>query len=91
MAPVVITSSTSTIREPATFSFIPRGTVIFYSRSNPYPLSNVPALIRKLCRRDYWQVDWPVVTLQRTLGVYFDAVLQMYFNPAFGAITGIKM
>lgn len=71
--------------------FIPRGTVIFYSRSNPYPLSNVPALIRKLCRRDYWQVDWPVVTLQRTLGVYFDAVLQMYFNPAFGAITGIKM
>jgi hypothetical protein len=30
------------------------------------------------------------VTLQRTLGVYFDAVLQMYFPPAFGVITGIK-
>jgi hypothetical protein len=64
--------------------------MIFYSRTNPYPLSNVPNLIRKLCRRDYWQVDWPVVTLQRTLGVYFDAVLQMYFPPAFGVITGIK-
>ena len=70
--------------------FIPRGTVIFYSRTNPYPLSNVPNLIRKLCRRDYWQVDWPVVTNQRTLGVYFDAVLQMYFGPAFGVITGMK-
>jgi hypothetical protein len=70
--------------------FIPAGTIIFYSRSNPYPLSNVPNIIRKLCRRDYWQVDWPVVTLQRTLGVYFDAVLQMYFPPAFGVITGVK-
>jgi len=70
--------------------FIPAGTAIFYSRTNPYPLSNVPNLLRKLCRRDYWQVDWPVVTLQRTLGVYFDAVLQMYFPPAFGVITGIK-
>ncbi len=70
--------------------FIPRGTIIFYSRTNPYPLSNVPALIRSLCRRDYWQVDWPVTTLQRTLGVYFDKVLQMYFNPAFGVITGVK-
>jgi hypothetical protein len=70
--------------------FIPAGTIIFYSRTNPYPLSNVPNIIRKLCRRDYWQVDWPVVTLQRTLGVYFDAVLQMYFPPAFGVITGVK-
>jgi hypothetical protein len=70
--------------------FIPAGTVIFYSRTNPYPLSNVPALVRKLCRRDYWSVEWPVTSLVRTMGVYFDAVLQMYFAPAFGAITGIK-
>jgi hypothetical protein len=70
--------------------FIPRGTVLFYSRSNPYPLSNVANVLRKLCRRDYWQVDWPVVTMQRTLGVYFDAVLQCYFAPAFGVITGVK-
>lgn len=70
--------------------FIPAGTIIFYTRTNPYPLSNVPALLRKLCRRDYWQVDWPVVTMQKTLGVYFDAVLQMYFPPAFGVITGVK-
>lgn len=70
--------------------FLPAGTMIFYSRTNPYPLSNVPNLIRKLCRRDYWQVDWPVVTNQRTMGVYFDAVLQLYFAPAFGMITGMR-
>jgi len=34
--------------------FIPAGTIIFYSRTNPYPLSNVPNIIRKLCRRDCW-------------------------------------
>jgi hypothetical protein len=70
--------------------FIPPGTIIFYSRTNPYPLSNVPNLIRKLCRRDYWSVEWPVVTLQRTMGVYFDGLLQMYFPPAFGIITGVR-
>jgi hypothetical protein len=70
--------------------FVPPGTIIFYSKTNPYPLSNVPALIRKLLRRDYWSVDWPVVTLQRTMGVYFDGVLQLYFPPAFGVITGVR-
>ena len=70
--------------------FIPPGTIIFYSRTNPYPLSNVPNLVQKTLRRDYWSVDWPVVTMQRTLGVYFDGVLQMYFPPAFGVITGVR-
>ena len=70
--------------------FIPPGTIIFYSRTNPYPLSNVPNLVQKTLRRDYWSVEWPVVTLQRTMGVYFDGVLQMYFPPAFGVITGVR-
>lgn len=70
--------------------FVPPGTAIFYSRTNPYPLSNVPNLIQKLLRRDYWSVDWPVVTMQRTIGVYFDGLLQLYFPPAFGVITGIR-
>ncbi len=70
--------------------FVPPGTIMFYSRTNPYPLSNVPNLLQKLCRRDYWSVEWPVVTMKRTLGVYFDGVLQCYFPPAFGMITGIR-
>ncbi len=70
--------------------FMPPGTIMFYSASTPYPLSNVPNLVQKLCRRDYWSVDWPVVTMKRTLGVYFDGVLQLYFPPAFGVIKGIR-
>lgn len=70
--------------------FIPAGTIIIYSRTNPYPLSNVPNLMQKLLRRDYWSVEWPVVTLQKTMGVYFDGVLQCYFPPAFGVITGVR-
>jgi hypothetical protein len=70
--------------------FVPPGTIIFYTRTSQYPLSNVPQWIRKLCRRDYWAVDWPVVTMQRTNGVYMDGVLQMYFPPAFGVITGVR-
>mgnify|MGYP001581688689 CR=1 FL=1 len=63
---------------------------MFYSRTNPYPLSNVPNLLQKLCRRDYWSVEWPVVTMQRTMGVYFDGLLQLYFPPAYGMITGVR-
>ena len=70
--------------------FVPPGTIIFYSRTNPYPLSNVSNLIQKTLRRDYWSVDWPVVTMQRTMGVYFDGLLQLYFPPAFGVITGVR-
>lgn len=80
----------NTVLDVHAHPFFPRGTIMFYSRTNPYPLSNVPQLVRMLCRRDYWQVDWPVVTMQKTLGVYFDGVLQSYFNPAHGVITGVK-
>jgi hypothetical protein len=76
--------------EVHTHPFVPQGTIIFYSRTNPYPLSNVPTLLRMLLRRDYWQVDWPVVTMQKTMGVYFDGTLQGYFMPAFGVIKGVK-
>jgi len=70
--------------------FMPPGTILFYSRTNPYPLSNVPNLVQKLLRRDYWSVEWPVVTMQRTMGVYFDGVLQCYFPPSMGVITGVR-
>jgi hypothetical protein len=40
-------------------------------------------------RRDYFQVQWPIRTLRYEYGVYFDGVLQIYFLPAYGAITNI--
>lgn len=69
--------------------FLPQGTILFTSKTVPYPTSNVGEIMRMNLRRDYYQVDWPVVTRRWTYGVYFDGLLQMYFMPAFGAITGV--
>lgn len=70
--------------------FMPQGTMMFYSTKVPYVLSNVSDIVRMNLRRDYYQIEWPIVTRKYPYGVYFDGVLQNYFVPAFGVITGIK-
>ncbi len=55
----------------------------------PYPLSNVPQVLRVLCRRDYYQIDWPLISRKYQYGIYADEVLQNYFPPSFGKITNI--
>lgn len=69
--------------------FMPQGTMMFYSKRVPYVLSNVADIVRMNLRRDYYQIEWPIVTRKYPYGVYFDGVLQNYFVPAFGVITGI--
>lgn len=68
---------------------VPAGTIIFYSRSIPYPLSNVRNVVEMRTRRDYYQIEWPLKTRQYEYGVYADEVLVNYFPPAFGMITNI--
>ena len=68
---------------------VPRGTIIFMSRTIPYPLNNVPNVLQMKLRRDYYQIEWPLRTRRYEYGVYFDGVLQNYFPPAFGMITNI--
>ena len=68
---------------------VPPGTVIFMSRTIPYPLSNCPNVLQMKLRRDYYQIEWPLRTRRYEYGVYFDGVLQNYFPPAFGMITNI--
>lgn len=68
---------------------IPPGMVLFWSDTIPYPLSGVGTLVRKLLRRDYYQIEWPLKTRRYEYGVYFDGVLQNYFPPAFGIIRNI--
>lgn len=67
----------------------PPGTMMFYSETVPYPVNNVGVLTRKLLRRDYYQIEWPIRTRRYEYGVYFDGVLQNYFPPAFGIINNI--
>lgn len=68
---------------------MPKGTVLFETSKLPYALSGVPDVVRKLLRRDYYAIDWPLVQRKREYGVYFDGVLQHYFTPSLGVITGI--
>ena len=69
---------------------VPPGTIIFYSKKIPYPLSNVTNVMQFKCRRDYYQIEWPVVARKYQYGVYVDEVLQNYFPPAFGLISNIS-
>lgn len=68
---------------------VPPGTIIFYSRQIPYPLSNVRNLLQMKMRRDYFQIEWPIVRPQYEFSVWANGVLQNFFNPAFGVINNI--
>ena len=68
---------------------VPPGTLIFYSRTIPYPLSNVKNLLQMKMRRDYYQIEWPIVRPAYEFSVWANGVLQNFFNPAFGIIANI--
>jgi len=68
---------------------LPAGKLFFDCDAIPYPLSNIPGARRKLCRRDYWQVLWPQVTMNRQTGVYFDGLMQVYTPFALGVLDNI--
>jgi hypothetical protein len=68
---------------------MPPGTILFTSDSIPYPLSGVGNVMQIKTRQDYYQIEWPLVTRKYEYGVYADEVLQHYFPPSMGLITGI--
>lgn len=68
---------------------MPDGTMLATSMSVPYPLNGIPQMIRKLLRRDYYAIDWPLSQRKKEFGVYFDGVLQHFFPPSMGVITNI--
>ena len=65
------------------------GTIMFFSSSIPYPVSEVGSVLVKKLRKEYHQIVWPLRTRKYEFGVYFDGVLQNYFPPAFGLISNI--
>jgi hypothetical protein len=68
---------------------VPPGTIIFYSRTIPYPLSNVKNLLQMKMQRDYFQIEWPQVRPAWEYSVWARGLLQNYFLPAFGVIQNI--
>jgi hypothetical protein len=65
------------------------GTIFFNSTEIPYPLSGVDSLSFIRCRRDYYQIEWPVVSRQYVYGVYADEVLVCRAPFALGVIANV--
>src|ERR1700716_3630775 len=70
---------------------VPPGTIIGFAEHLPiqYQSNEVPNVAEIKTRQDYYQIDWPVVTRQRQIGVYAEEVLAIYAPFAMGVITNI--
>jgi hypothetical protein len=67
----------------------PAGTILYDINRNPYPHSRVPGVRELLVQRDYYAIEWPIVTRQWTFGTYVQEVLAHYM-PWISAIrTGV--
>lgn len=67
----------------------PPGTMFFDIDVNPYPTSRLKFMRGMLTRRDYYSIEWPVVTRQWTFGTYVDELIQHYMPWLSAGITGI--
>jgi hypothetical protein len=65
------------------------GTVLFKTNEIPYPLSGVGEVNFVRCRRDYYQIDWPIVSRQYVYGVYADEVLVCRAPFALGVVANV--
>jgi hypothetical protein len=70
---------------------VPPGTIIGWAQNLPvqYQSNEVPNVAEVKVRQDYYQIDWPIVTRQRQVGVYAEEVLAVYAPFAMGVITNI--
>lgn len=71
--------------------FLPAGTLFAWCQNLPayYQSNQVPMVAEIQCRRDWYQVPWPIVTRSNATGVYSELVLKCYFTAALGIITNI--
>jgi hypothetical protein len=67
----------------------PPGTLLYDINTNPYPHSRVPAMRQFLLQRDYYAIEWPIVTRQWTFGTYIHEVLAHYMPWISALRTGI--
>ena len=68
---------------------MPPGTILLYTNKLPYPMSNVGNVVQIRARREYYQIEWPLVSRKYQYGVYCDEVLQNYAPFSLGIITNI--
>jgi hypothetical protein len=70
---------------------LPPGTMFFWCQNLPayYESANVPQCCEVQCRRDYYQIPWPIITRANETGVYAEEVLKVYAPFCLGVITNI--
>lgn len=68
---------------------VPPGTFYFDVSDNPYPHSRIPAVREMLVQRDYYGIEWPLVTRQWTFGEYTHEVLAHYVPWMTAVLTGV--
>ena len=70
---------------------LPPGTIFGWCENLPgyYESANVPVTAEVQCRRDYYQIPWPLITRANETGVYAEEVLVVYAPFALGVITNI--
>lgn len=68
---------------------MPAGTILFKTNEIPYPLSEVGEVQLIRCRRDYYQIEWPLVSRQYVYGVYMDEVLVHRAPFSLGVLSNI--
>src|SRR6266404_3844339 len=66
----------------------PQGTMLYDINKNPYPHSRIPAVRTFLMQRDYYAIEWPIVTRQWTFGTYVQEVLAHYMPWVSAIRTG---
>lgn len=70
--------------------WVPQGTIVLKHRGPlPYAAAGVPNVWQIRCRQDWYSIEWPRRTRAYETAVYCDEVLQGYFPPANGIITGV--
>jgi len=68
---------------------MPAGTIFFYTKDLPYPMSNVSNTCQMLMRQDYYQIEYPLRTRKYEYGTYADGVLQHYAPFSMGIINNV--
>lgn len=70
---------------------LPAGTILAWAENLPmqYQSNEVPNIAEIKERTGFYQIDWPIVTRQRQVGVYVEEVLAIYAPFAIGIITNI--
>ncbi|WP_315792249.1 hypothetical protein [Bradyrhizobium sp. SZCCHNRI1002] len=70
---------------------VPPGTIIGWAADLPiqYQNNEVPNVAEVKTRQDYYQINWPLTTRQRQVGVYSEQVLAVYAPFAMGVISNI--